>query len=149
MNESLVQFSRVHPSERILLLPHCLRKSNHCRATYDQYGLQCLKCSPDCAINLLRSAAIEAGYKNVCVAPGGRLAVKFVEENQPEAIVAVACEKELQKGVQGVKELPEMEITPIIVIIPLIRDGCVDTQVDIKEALKIINAGCMEMIRNK
>jgi hypothetical protein len=35
------------------------------------------------------------------------------------------------------------EINPTIVIIPLTRDGCIDTVVDDEEALKTISIGCV------
>lgn len=135
---------RIPPSQRILLLPHCLRRSQTCQGKYGTRGLECYECNPDCSVNRLRQAAINLGYKGVCVAPGGRLAVNYVKETQPEAIVAVACQKELEEGIHGVQELngrPE-EPAPVIVIIPLARDGCVDTEVDEERALELIALGC-------
>jgi len=90
-------------------------------------------------------AALNYGYKDVCVAPGGRLAVNFVKENRPEAVVAVACQKELEEGVHGVRELSSRAAKPLIVVISLLKDGCVDTTVDIEKALKVIGYGCPEM----
>jgi len=147
--DSLQQLAGIAPGERILLLPHCLRQSNTCRASYNHEGLQCVACNPGCAVNILRTAALEAGYKGICVAPGGHLALKYVQEKQPQAIVAVACEKELQEGVEGVKGLDHRIMMPVIVIIPLARDGCIDTEVDVQSALDVINAGCMEPAGNK
>lgn len=149
MDFMIEQLSQTSTSERILLLPHCLRKSNTCVAKYNKHGLQCAECSPDCSINILSKAALDYGYKGVCVAPGGRLAVNFVKDKHPGAIVAVACEKELEEGVQGVGELEDQDIKPLIIIIPLLKDGCVDTIVDIEKALKIIGTGCLETVTNK
>ncbi len=149
MDELLMELSKISPADRILLLPHCLRQSNTCKAVYNQEGLQCAKCNPDCAVNRLSNMADECGYKGICVAPGGRLAIKYVEKNRPLAIVAVACQKELEEGVQGVKALAKEQIEPLMIIIPLTKDGCVDTQVDVEEALTIINTGCMETILDK
>jgi hypothetical protein len=64
-------------------------------------------------------------------------------------VVAVACEKELAEGVEGVKALAKVNLTPLTVIIPLVKDGCVDTEVDVVKALEIITTGCMETIGNK
>ena len=141
MGNLLKELASIAPSDRVLLLPHCLRQTGNCRATYDSRGLLCAGCSPDCYVNILHNAALELGYRGVCVAPGGRLAVKFVREQQPKAVVAVACEKELQEGIQGVKALAGLEVTPLIIVIPLLKDGCVDTAVDVKEALSIIRTG--------
>jgi len=79
----------------------------------------------------------------VCIAPGGRLAERYVKEKSPKGIVAVACQKELEEGIHGVRELSGGdELTPPIVIIPLVKDGCVDTEVDEEQALKVITVGC-------
>jgi hypothetical protein len=149
MDSLIEQLSQVMPSERILLLPHCLRQSNTCMAKYNQQGLQCAGCNPDCSINRLRTVAINYGYKGVCVAPGGRLAVSYVKEKHPIAIVAIACEKELEEGVQGVGELEAQDIRPLIIIVPLLKDGCVDTVVDIEKAFKVISTGCLEAVGNR
>lgn len=138
MDEEIRQLEIISPSNRILLLPHCLRRSNKCKAKYNQEGLQCLHCSEECAINILSTVAIKNGYKGICVAPGGRLAVKYVQSKRPEAVVAIACDKELEEGVQGVKELEKDNIGPLMIIIPLLKDGCVDTEVDIEKAKSII-----------
>jgi len=143
MNSVEEQLSKIEPSQRILLLPHCLRRTETCQAKYNQQGLQCLECNPDCPVNNLREAAIRHGYKGVCVAPGGRLAVQFVKENSPRGIVAVACSKELEEGIHGVRELGEVDGLELpIVIVPLTKDGCVDTEVDVGQALEVIALGC-------
>jgi hypothetical protein len=131
-------------SERILLLPHCLRRSGSCRAKYDQDGLKCQACNPDCPVSRLTAAAVRLGYMGVCVAPGGRLAVNYVEKMQPRAVVAVACGKELEEGVRGVRALARADTAPVIVVIPLARDGCIDTEVDEGQALAMIALGCSQ-----
>jgi geranylgeranyl diphosphate synthase, type II len=138
------RLSLVPPGERILLLPHCLRHSNMCKASYDREGLQCAGCSVDCAINALGDAARRLGYKGVCVAPGGRLAVNYVSETRPAAIVAVACQKELDEGVGNVNSISATDYRPLMVVIPLVHDGCVDTEVDMELALRVLSAGCPE-----
>jgi uncharacterized protein len=143
MGDAIDQLSQIVPSERILLLPHCLRKSNSCKAKYDNHGLQCAACNPDCSINKLREAALKYGYKGVCVAPGGHMAIKFVREYCPKAIVAVACSKELEEGIEEVKKLINEKIAPIMVIVPLLKDGCLDTEVDDTKAIGVIGSGCV------
>jgi hypothetical protein len=149
MNSILEYLSRIHPSARILLLPHCLRQSDSCKAKYSAQGLNCAGCNPDCSVNRLRTAAVNYGYKGICVAPGGRLAVNFVRENHPDAVVAVACQKELEEGVHGVRELTGQAVKPLIIVIPLLKDGCVNTEVDIEKALNIIACGCPKVFENK
>jgi hypothetical protein len=146
MNRFDERLSEIDASERILLLPHCLRRSASCRGKYDEYGLKCRGCNPDCPVNRLTHAATRLGYKGICVAPGGRLAVNYVKVIQPKAIVAVACEKELDEGVRGVQELADMAVSPIIAIIPLSKDGCIDTEVDEEQALDTIAFGCSQKL---
>jgi len=147
MSQSLKQLSGILPGHRILLLPHCLRRSASCRASYDSNGLQCAACNPECPVNLLRTAALQNGYQGVCVAPGGSMAVNYVKEHRPQAIVAVACKKELEEGMQRVRALSG-KFAPLIIVIPLIKDGCLDTQVDIDKAIEIISCGCLELAGN-
>jgi hypothetical protein len=140
-NEERLRY--IDASERILLLPHCLRRSGSCQGKYGEDGLECRGCNPDCPVNHLTRAAARFGYKGVCVAPGGRLAVHYVRKMQPVAIVAVACDKELEEGVRGVRGLSEgADTAPVIVVIPLSRDGCIDTEVNEERALAIIALGC-------
>ncbi len=139
-----IRLSRVPVDKRILLIPHCLRISGKCRAESTPGGLMCKSCDPNCQVKQLRDRADELGYRGICIAPGGSLALKYVKETCPEGIVAVACPRELSEGVENVKELSgdsESSIPPIL-IIPLVKEGCVDTEVDLESALEEIAIGC-------
>lgn len=92
----------------------------------------------DCPIRILRAEAERLGYKGVCVAPGGALAVRFVQEKKPRLVVAVACQKELLEGKEAVGK---MEGAPAVAALPLLRDGCVDTEVDLSAALRLLREG--------
>lgn len=133
----------IAPSERVLLLPHCLRPSESCPGKYSKLGLVCLEdCSEPCAIRTLRQTALEQGYKGVCTAPGGSMVLRFVEQMSPQGIVAVACPKELELGVRGVEDLAQKHKIdmPAIVVIPLSKDGCVDTEVDVGEVVEVLRS---------
>jgi hypothetical protein len=137
------ELARIPPAERILLLPHCLRPSETCPGTFSKQGLLCPDdCSEPCSIRVLQEAARALGYKGICVAPGGAMALRFVKQMQPKAVVAVACDKELEMGIHGVEcaaQSGEAEM-PVIVVVPLSKDGCVDTEVDIELALGTLEA---------
>jgi hypothetical protein len=135
----------VHPSERVLLVSHCLRPSKGCRAKTGAWGIECVGCNPSCQVNIMKTTALESGYKAVCIAPGGSLALKFVREHKPKGIVAVACKKELEEGIENVRKLSDGEEcrAPAIVIVPLTKDGCVDTEVDIEVAVGKITLGVL------
>lgn len=136
------KFAAVPPGERILLLPHCLRPSDACPAKYTKEGLNCLPDCPlrgSCPIGKLLEEARALGYKGACVAPGGALAIRFVKEKEPKAILAIACHKELIEGMEAVSGFPGRR--PIVLPLPLLRDGCVDTEVDVEEALRLLRLG--------
>jgi hypothetical protein len=102
-------------------------------------GLDCTGCARvECAIHLLRVAATEAGYKGVCVAPGGRLAVRFLDEHQPAGVVAIACDQELEEGVDAINSMEWENGRPVVALVPLLENGCVDTKVDIEVARAVI-----------
>lgn len=135
--------SKIKACERVLLLSHCMRPSQKCPAKFNKSGLQCLDdCQIDCVVGRLKRAALKQGYKGICIAAGGKMALKFVIENNPKGIVAIACKKELEEGVNEVSALAEGDgNAPTIIVVPLLQDGCVDTEVDVEEALSAINAG--------
>jgi len=132
--------SRIPPGERVLLLSHCLRPSGSCPGKFSRDGLECPEACPEaCLLKEFRETASRLGYKGVCIAAGGAMAVNFVKKHRPRGIVAVACSRELEEGVERVMRmgLPE---PPVIVVVPLLRDGCIDTEVDAPSVLRAIAA---------
>jgi len=137
----LALWGTVPPEERLLLLPHCLRRSAHCRAHYTrESGLQCEACDADCPINRILAAARARSLGLVCVAPGGSMAVAFLKQHKPQGILAVACPKELAMGVEAVVGLSRNGWNPIVVTVDLLHDGCVDTEADVDLVVEFINA---------
>ncbi|MDZ7836786.1 MAG: DUF116 domain-containing protein [Actinomycetota bacterium] len=136
------KLAAISPRDRILLISHCLRPSQLCEARVGKQGLECRDGCPNrCTIGRLRILAQKLGYKGVCIAPGGSMALKYIKEKKPKGIVAIACYKELEEGVCAVADtLNQYKIRqlPVIVTVPLTKDGCVDTEVDEEEAERII-----------
>lgn len=131
--------SNVPFAQRVLLLPHCLRPSQDCPGKMTKQGLDCTGCTRvECAIYQLRATAVEAGYGGVCVAPGGRLAARFIDERQPAGVVAIACHKELEEGMEAVDQMEWKNGRPAAATVPLLQDGCVDTTVDVALAQAVI-----------
>jgi hypothetical protein len=135
------EFAKIAPAERILLLPHCLRPSKTCPGKPSKTGLVCPEdCAEECVIHVLREEALRQGYGGVCVAAGGKMALKFVKQNGAKAILAVACDEELKMGVEAVKALDTYRHSrPHFIVVPLLRDGCVDTEVDVDEVLAALS----------
>ena len=131
----------IPPHERMLLLPHCLRPSEGCPGRMTKQGLDCSRCErEDCAIWRILQEATALGYTNVCVAPGGRLAVRRVIETHPQAVIAVACDKELREGVEALQTVDWPSSPPPVIQISLLRDGCVDTAVDMQVVRSFLSA---------
>lgn len=132
-------FNKVPPNQRILFLPHCLRFADRCKGTYNQEGLQCKHCNKECKINKLTRAAEKLGYK-CFVVPGGAMVFNIAKKYQPQGVVAVACFNELREGTSRT----EFEYKAPFQVIPLRRDGCVNTDVCMEEVLQTL-----ELYENK
>ena len=145
MSDELEKLSQIDPADRVMLLSYCLRPSQTCPGKMNSQGLECPEdCAEDCVLGRLRRMALALGYKGVCIAAGGRMALRFVKEQQPRGIVAVACPKELAEGVDGVRQMATDERQlPTIAVIPLTKDGCVDTEVDEGLAREVLSTGCL------
>ena len=128
-NELKDILSAIPYSERVVLLPQCLR-SNQCKASRKKYGVlvceECRQCRDDgieCPVPDMISSALEIGYKDVHIFTGGSGIVPFFKEHGlPEAVIAVACEMEIREGIEKMKEIgvPSQ-------VVCLLEDGCAET----------------------
>jgi geranylgeranyl diphosphate synthase, type II len=110
--------------KRLLLLPKCLRSSTECPASFDDLGLLCERCGR-CAIGELQSQAEQLGYA-VLVAEGSPVVMGLIETGRIEAVVGASCLSVLERV------FPYMEAGAVPgIAIPLLRDGCSDTSVDL------------------
>jgi uncharacterized protein len=124
------------PRRILLLMPHCLQ-FNDCaiKITSDAYKCQaCGKCKIKDLVMLARKYDV-----HLSVATGGTLARRRVAESKPQAIIAVACERDLTSGIQDAYPLP---------VIGILNDRpfgpCFNTSVDISkvaEALEFLANG--------
>ncbi len=133
-----------HYSRRILLLPECLKNSLNCKAKKDELGLICVDCEA-CPISEIINQAEELGYTTL-VMEGTTIAAKLIEGGKIDAVIGVGCMDSLQK----MFELVTKYAVPGIGI-PLLGDGCKDTETDVKwlkeeikayhksEGIKLIN----------
>lgn len=110
------QLSRIDYSERVVLLPQCLR-SSRCTAPRADYGrVECQSCyvhrdseMQNCYIPTLIAMARQIGYKEVHVFTGGRAILPFFMSQGmfPKAVLAVACEDEVKEGLEKLARLKE------------------------------------------
>jgi len=124
------QFKNSSFSDRILLLPQCLR-NKECPAKLTEYGYICQECGK-CRIPEIIRLAKSLGYK-VFIVPGGSMVEKILRTFKPKAVLGVACEKELVLGsiVCEKAGIPGQGIC-------LLRDGCVETDVDWRKVKEMI-----------
>jgi len=113
----------------LLLIPSCLQYSKcpH-RVTADLSN--CRRCGR-CKIKDIIEMAEELGVQ-ACVATGGRLALQRTQDPSIEAIIAVACEKELKEGLIACKK-------PVLAVTNLRPHGpCKDTDVDLSQVRQAV-----------
>ena len=120
------QFARIPFSQRLLLLPHCLRNKDACPGRYDEEGLHCVGCGA-CDLGAIRREAEALGYTTL-IAEGTPAVVRTVLGGKWEAVLGVACLDSLEKAFRRISEvgIPHAAV-------PLLRDGCEDTEVDLAE----------------
>lgn len=87
------------PENLLLLLPHCLQ-FEECPHRLTKNVFNCTGCGK-CNVAGLVKITEKFGIITK-VAPGGRLAKRWVQEARPDLILAVACEKELTEGICAV-----------------------------------------------
>lgn len=126
------KFKAIPVSERIILLPHCMRNSKQCKAIDDGTHYSCIKCGA-CKIAQIQKMSEDLGYKKVYIMKGGKAIHNILIEQKIKAVVAVACHFE---GAQGIKMTDSLKV--IAQFVPLLKDGCCDTDVDIEKIKQIL-----------
>jgi hypothetical protein len=134
LNNRLIRRQKFRTKKILLLLPHCLQ-IDKCtiRLTHNIYN--CERCGR-CEIRDLIGIAEENNLE-LFVATGGTIARKIVMEARPEAIIAVACERDLSSGLVDTFPLPVMGISNERPFGP-----CLNTRVDlekVREAIKFFS----------
>jgi len=133
-NRSLIEsFTSTPYNERVLLLPQCLRAQD-CPAELGKYGYECQQCGR-CSIAKIMQVTKDLGYKGTFILPGGSLAQKILLELKPKASLGVACSKELVLGSFLCEKMGVIGQG-----VALLRDGCINTIVDLSilsDALKV------------
>ncbi|MCI0469459.1 MAG: DUF116 domain-containing protein [Nitrospirae bacterium] len=130
LNNRLIRAEGFKTKKILLLLPHCLQ-INDCevRITNDIYN--CKRCGR-CNIKDLIGIADENNLR-LYVATGGTIARRIVKQEQAEAIVAVACERDLSSGIVDSYPMPVLGIPNCRPFGP-----CFNTQVDIERVKEAI-----------
>lgn len=109
VNNKLICTTTHHiaPQKILLLLPRCIQKST-CPIRLTPEGNNCERCG-GCEIRDLWEMVDRYKVK-LAIATGGEVARKFIKEMRPEAVVAVACTKEMILGIQDTYPLLVLSI---------------------------------------
>ncbi len=128
------KFARISPDDRIVVVPQCVRHSN-CPARLDsRIGIDCKGCGL-CIVKDIKAEAERLGYKFYIV-PGGSFVKRIVKKVRPSAALGIACYQDLNISMH---EISRAECT--VVGVPLLRGGCVNTEVDVKEVFRKLRLG--------
>jgi len=135
VNNGLVKArrSRYALKNILLLMPHCLQDAA-CPVRITHEVKNCRSCGRCNVRDLL--AIAEAYGAHLRIASGGMSARRFLLEYKPEAVIAVACERDLSSGIRD--SLP----LPVIGILNQRPYGyCLNTRIDlsqVKEAIQML-----------
>jgi len=130
LNNRLVIAEGIKTKRILLLLPHCLQ-INECDVRITNNIYNCKRCGR-CGIKDLIGVA-EENKLELFVATGGNLARRIVKEVKPEAVVAVACERDLSSGITDSYPIPVLGIPNERPFGP-----CFNTRVDLKKVKEAI-----------
>lgn len=133
VNNHLVLSNRykVEPDRLLILVPHCIQKSS-CPYKITNNIKNCKRCGK-CQITDLLNLSDQYGTK-LAVVSGGTLARKYVNEFKPDAIVAIACERDLSSGIQDTYPIP------VLGVLNKRPEGpCMNTRVDLEKVEAAIN----------
>ncbi len=126
------RYVRVPADERVLLIPHCLRDPERCKAPIDDEGYHCLKCGA-CIIAEITRSAEEKGIKWYMVG-GGSHAIRIIKNARPKAILGIAC---FDEAMMALAKTGEYGIPTQAVL--LRKAGCINTEVDLDDVLASFN----------
>ena len=98
---------KVSPERLLILTPHCIQKST-CVHKVTSDVTNCKQCG-QCQVGELLSLARKYGCQFIIVT-GGTLARLMVKKAKPNAIIAIACERDLVSGMQDVFPIPVLGV---------------------------------------
>ena len=136
IKNSLSEKHFLKTNKRALFLPHCCRKymDSRCKASFDTKtsSYVCNHCSDDCQAYNATKIAKKENY-DVYILPGASCIRKILQKNKYEGIIGVACTDELDIAMDMLKRLNISSQG-----VPLIKNGCSETQFNFETLEKII-----------
>jgi len=117
---------------KILLVPQCLRKTPGCKAKEKGSFFICMGCGK-CQIKKIKELSEKNGYK-LMILKGGKIIPELLKKYKPEEVFGIACDIEGEAG----KNICENFKIANIKFLPLLKDGCSNTKIDLKKFKKMI-----------
>jgi hypothetical protein len=121
---------KLKPECLLILMPHCIQFDD-CNIKVTRDVKNCAGCGR-CEVGELVELMEEFGI-NLFISTGGTVARKKVHEHKPDAVIAVACERDLTSGVQDAYPLPVLGI-----VNKRPKGYCIETGVEIPEVRRAI-----------
>ncbi|MFQ5736368.1 MAG: DUF116 domain-containing protein [Thermodesulfobacteriota bacterium] len=127
LNNQMVKLMgrRVRPERLLILMPHCIQFDD-CKIKVTRNVRNCAGCGK-CEIGKLLDLSDRYGV-SLFISTGGTVARRKVVEERPDAVIAVACERDLTSGLQDSYPLP---VWAIVNKRP--HGYCMETGVDLSE----------------
>lgn len=94
---------RVRPDRLLILTPHCIQRDT-CPHKITRNVQNCKRCG-QCQVDELLKLSEKYGV-NLSIVTGGTLARNVLKALRPQAVLAIACERDLTSGIQDVFPLP-------------------------------------------
>lgn len=115
---------RFKPERILILMPHCIQH-NDCKVKVTQNINNCVSCGK-CEISQFIGLSKEFGI-DLFVSTGGTIARRKIYEKKPDAVIAIACERDLTSGISDAYPLP------VFAVVNKRPNGyCVSTGVEMK-----------------
>jgi len=123
------KFENIDSKDVIIVLPHCLRSIN-CPAKLGPAGIECINCNK-CDIGIIKEIADKKDM-TVYIVPGSSFIKNVLKVKPFKAVIGVACPIDLNKSMTALSDFTPRGIY-------LLKDGCINTVVDVDEVINLIN----------
>lgn len=132
VSNHLIKQKRINvPADKLLLLtPHCIQKED-CLYKITKDLDNCRRCG-NCQVSDLITITEKYGVR-LAIVTGGTMARKVIKEIRPQAVLAIACERDLTSGIQDVFPMPVIGILNERPFGP-----CCNTRVDIERVRRAV-----------
>lgn len=124
------KFIELYAKDVIMVLPHCLRAPN-CPAILGESGLECVSCGK-CSIGIIKDVSQKKGI-DMYIVPGSTFIKNVLKKRSFKGVIGVACPVDLNLAMMSLEDYCVQGVY-------LLKDGCINTIVDVDEVIELINS---------